>query len=62
MRILVVGATGVIGRAVADALAVRGHDVLRASRHGEHTVDLTDAASIRALYGRLGVKFQHVVH
>lgn len=30
MRILVVGATGVIGRAVADALAARGHEVLRA--------------------------------
>jgi NAD(P)-dependent dehydrogenase (short-subunit alcohol dehydrogenase family) len=54
MRILVVGATGVIGRAVADALAERGHDVLRASRRAEHAVDLTDARSIRALYARVG--------
>jgi NAD(P)-dependent dehydrogenase (short-subunit alcohol dehydrogenase family) len=54
MRILVVGATGVIGRAVADALASRGHKVLRASRRGEHPVDLNDPGSIRALYARVG--------
>jgi NAD(P)-dependent dehydrogenase (short-subunit alcohol dehydrogenase family) len=54
MRILVVGATGVIGRAVADALAARGHEVLRASRRCELSVDITDAGSIRALYARIG--------
>lgn len=57
MRVLVVGATGVIGSAVADALAAEGHEVLRASRKGELSVDLTRTDSIRALYrqaGRLG--------
>ena len=34
MRALVVGATGTIGSAVADALAAKGHEVLRASRKG----------------------------
>jgi NAD(P)-dependent dehydrogenase (short-subunit alcohol dehydrogenase family) len=54
VRILVVGATGVIGGAVADALAARGHEVLRASRRSEHAVDIADASSIRALYARVG--------
>ncbi|MFN7131448.1 MAG: short chain dehydrogenase [Myxococcales bacterium] len=39
MRILVVGATGTIGKAVAEALAGR-HEVVRASRHGEVKLDL----------------------
>ena len=34
MRVIVVGATGVIGSAVADALADRGHEILGASRRG----------------------------
>ena len=54
MKALVVGATGTIGGAVADALAAKGHEVLRASRGGELKVDLTDPASIRALYDRVG--------
>jgi NAD(P)-dependent dehydrogenase (short-subunit alcohol dehydrogenase family) len=56
MRILVVGATGDIGGAVADALAVR-HQVLRASRKAPDEalrVDIGDPASIRALYSRVG--------
>ena len=54
MRILVVGATGTIGSAVATALAA-AHEVVRAS-HGstELTVDLGDRESIRALYDRVG--------
>lgn len=53
MRILVVGATGVIGRAVADALAAK-HEVLRASRKGEVKVDITRPESIREMYQRIG--------
>jgi NAD(P)-dependent dehydrogenase (short-subunit alcohol dehydrogenase family) len=49
MKILVVGATGVIGTAVADTLAKR-HQVVRASRKGEVKVDLEDAASIRHVF------------
>jgi NAD(P)-dependent dehydrogenase (short-subunit alcohol dehydrogenase family) len=54
MRIIVVGATGTIGTAVADALASRRHDVVRASRTAGEPVDLTDPASIDALFARVG--------
>lgn len=55
MRILHVGATGLIGRAVADALEARGHDVVRVgSSSGEYTVDLADKAAIEALYESVG--------
>ena len=54
MRVLVIGATGTIGKAVAEVLAERGHEVLRASRSGEVTVDIADPASIRAMYHKLG--------
>ena len=54
MRILLVGASGTIGRAVAAALRPR-HDLIEASRHKSHErVDLTDEDSIRYLYHRLG--------
>jgi NAD(P)-dependent dehydrogenase (short-subunit alcohol dehydrogenase family) len=49
MKIIVLGATGTIGKAVADALATR-HEVVRASRSGETRVDLTAPASITALF------------
>jgi NAD(P)-dependent dehydrogenase (short-subunit alcohol dehydrogenase family) len=54
MRILLIGATGTIGQAIAAALGTR-HDVIAASHHNAHeTVDLADPQSIRALLGRLG--------
>jgi NAD(P)-dependent dehydrogenase (short-subunit alcohol dehydrogenase family) len=54
MRILLVGASGTIGKAVAAALRPR-HDVIEASRHRSHErVDLSDEDSIRFLYHRLG--------
>lgn len=49
MRIVVIGATGTIGGAVADALEAR-HDVVRASRHGAVQVDLGDPSSIDAMF------------
>jgi NAD(P)-dependent dehydrogenase (short-subunit alcohol dehydrogenase family) len=54
MKILVVGATGTIGAAVAQALEPR-HEVLRAS-HARSVlmVDLADPESIRRLYRRVG--------
>jgi len=54
MRVLVVGATGTIGKAVADVLAERGDDVLRASRTTDLAVDIASPASIRAMYQKLG--------
>lgn len=49
MKIVVIGATGTIGKAVADALAGR-HEVVRASRHGVVKADIEDAASIERLF------------
>jgi NAD(P)-dependent dehydrogenase (short-subunit alcohol dehydrogenase family) len=54
MRILLVGATGTIGRAVAALLRPR-HDVVEASRHkARYHVDLADEDSIRSLYEDVG--------
>ncbi|MGO4616965.1 short chain dehydrogenase [Nocardia sp. 2YAB30] len=53
MKILVIGATGTIGSAVADELAVR-HEVVRASRRGPVRVDMEDATTIAALFTKVG--------
>lgn len=53
MRILVVGASGLIGKAVADYLDGE-HDVIRASRGSGERVDIADTDSVRALYERVG--------
>ena len=53
MRILVVGATGTIGREVVKALA-GGNEVVQASRKHGVRVDIRDAASIRAMYKSVG--------
>jgi NAD(P)-dependent dehydrogenase (short-subunit alcohol dehydrogenase family) len=54
MRILIVGATGTIGRPLAAALQDR-HELVLASREKAHEqVDIADPASIRALYKRIG--------
>lgn len=50
--IVVIGATGTIGQAVAEALEGAGHRVHRASRQGAVQVDLEDPASIDALFDR----------
>ncbi len=49
MKIIVIGATGTIGKAVADALASK-HEVVRASRKGNVRVDIEDETSICALF------------
>jgi NAD(P)-dependent dehydrogenase (short-subunit alcohol dehydrogenase family) len=54
LRVLVVGATGVIGRAVVSALEGR-HEVVPVShRAGALTLDLADSASIGRLYEKVG--------
>jgi NAD(P)-dependent dehydrogenase (short-subunit alcohol dehydrogenase family) len=54
MRILIVGATGTIGRPLVAAVQGR-HELVLASRQQAHEkVDLSDPASIRALYKRVG--------
>jgi len=49
MKVLVIGASGTIGSAVADALE-DSHRVVRASRSGPVAVDLEDPSSLDALF------------
>lgn len=49
MKIVVIGATGTIGTAVANALE-SAHQIVRASRHGPVKVDMCDSASVAALF------------
>jgi NAD(P)-dependent dehydrogenase (short-subunit alcohol dehydrogenase family) len=54
MRILVVGASGTIGKAVVQALTQR-HEVVGVTRHTSPlSLDLGDPASIQALYAAAG--------
>lgn len=53
MKVLVVGAGGMVGSAVAEALRQR-HAVIEASRSRDLSVDLRDEASISAMYDRVG--------
>lgn len=52
-KVLVVGATGLIGQTVADTLAQQ-HEVVRSSRNEGERADMSDPASVRALFERVG--------
>ncbi|HYW10857.1 MAG TPA: short chain dehydrogenase [Longimicrobium sp.] len=55
MKVLVVGGTGTIGRAVADALRAERHEVVSAERSGgDVRVDITSPESVRALFAQAG--------
>ena len=58
MNILVIGATGTIGRAVVEALG--GHDVIGVTRSTSPSVDITKSATIAALFQSVG-PVDHVV-
>ena len=54
MRVIVVG-TGTIGTAVAEVLRESRHEVVTVSRTaGDFQADVTDRASLEALFGRIG--------
>ncbi|MFN4162847.1 MAG: short chain dehydrogenase [Stenotrophomonas sp.] len=54
MKILLVGASGTLGQAVAATLG-HHHQLIRAGRHGgDAQVDLTDDASVQALFHQIG--------
>ncbi len=60
MKIVLVGASGTIGKAVAAELGAR-HEIVAVGRNsGEVQLDITDAASIRAGLARIG-KFDALV-
>lgn len=54
MKILIVGATGTIGKAVVGALQDRHEIVKVGSKSGDLQVDMSDSASIRQLFERVG--------
>ena len=54
MKIVVVGATGTIGKAVVAALAGRHEVVKVGKRGGDRQVDITDSESIRRLFEQVG--------
>lgn len=54
MRILIIGASGPIGRAVVEELKVH-HELVRAGRsHGDFRVDIRDRASVSQLFREAG--------
>ena len=55
MKILVIGATGTIGKAVVEALKQNNHEVVSAGyKNGDVTVDLGSRDSISAMFQQLG--------
>jgi NAD(P)-dependent dehydrogenase (short-subunit alcohol dehydrogenase family) len=53
VKIILIGASGTIGRAIDAAFRDR-HEVLRASRGGDLQVDIADPVSIERVYGQVG--------
>ena len=54
MRILLIGATGTIGKAIAAALAGRHELLLASHRQAPLHVDMADPASIKGLFAKVG--------
>jgi len=54
MKILVIGATGTIGKAVVELFREKGHEVVGAARSSQPSLDITDSASIENFYRELG--------
>ena len=54
MRILIIGATGTIGSAVAAALTDRHELVLASHSKAAEPVDISEPASLRELFARIG--------
>jgi NAD(P)-dependent dehydrogenase (short-subunit alcohol dehydrogenase family) len=54
MKIIVIGATGTIGKPVVSALQARHEVVKVGSKSGDHQVDIKDSGSIRKLFEKTG--------
>ena len=54
MKVVVIGATGLIGKAVTTLLTDKGHEIVQASRNTQPSLNLDDPASIEAFYKTLG--------
>lgn len=54
MKIIVIGATGTIGKAVVNELSSR-HEIIEVGKtRGQYQVDIADTGSIRALFAKTG--------
>jgi len=54
MKIIIVGATGTLGKKVSDAFAQK-HEVIRVGKtHGDVQADITNEASIKAMFEKIG--------
>ena len=54
MKVIVIGATGTLGKAVSNELAAR-HDIIEVGKtKGQYQVDLTHSESIKALFEKTG--------
>ena len=53
-KTVVIGATGTIGKAVAQLLRENGHDVVSASRKSENSIDIDNPRSIEQFFAGIG--------
>ena len=53
MKVIIIGANGVVGSTAVQALEGK-HEIIKAGRNTEPSVDLTDPASIEALFKEIG--------
>src|SRR4051812_1076255 len=54
MKIVVLGATGTIGKAVSELLESKGHEVVKASRSTDPAVNMVDPSTIDHFYQKIG--------
>jgi NAD(P)-dependent dehydrogenase (short-subunit alcohol dehydrogenase family) len=54
MKVIVIGATGAVGKAVVAELVQRHEVVMVGARGGQHQVDFADIASVRSLFAKVG--------
>ena len=54
MKVVVIGASGTIGKAITKLLTDKGYEVVEASRHTKPGVNIDDPASIEAFYKSIG--------
>lgn len=54
MKVLVIGASGTIGRAVVEELGQRHQIIAAGSRSGQYQADIADIAQVRTLFEQVG--------
>ena len=54
MKVIVIGATGIIGNAISQHLRTNGHEVIPVSRSTQPAMDLENPKSINTLFSEVG--------